>query len=82
MKLFSTSSVNWARVLSVVHSWPSTGTLTYGGFGYNMLGMGMPGMNMLGGFPYGAMGRYYNSFIIDMDTVRVCIMYSNPVCLR
>lgn len=26
----------------------------YGGFGYNMLGMGMPGMNMLGGFPYGA----------------------------
>lgn len=26
----------------------------YAGFGYNMLGMGMPGMNMLGGFPYGA----------------------------
>jgi len=25
----------------------------YGGFGaYNMLGMGIPGMNMLGGFPY------------------------------
>jgi len=26
----------------------------YGGFGYNMLGMGRPGMNMFGGFPYGA----------------------------
>ena len=29
------------------------------GFGYNMLGMGLPGMNMLGGFPYTAqMGNF------------------------
>ena len=30
-----------------------------GGFGYNMLGMGLPSMNMLGGFPYNAqMGNF------------------------
>ncbi|KAK7472188.1 hypothetical protein VKT23_000310 [Stygiomarasmius scandens] len=30
-----------------------SGTPAYGGFGsYNMLGMGIPGMNMMGGFPY------------------------------
>jgi len=30
------------------------GMAPYAGFGYSMLGMGLPGMNMLGGFPYGA----------------------------
>ena len=31
----------------------------YSGFGYNMLGMGLPGMNMLGAFPYtGQMGNF------------------------
>lgn len=30
-----------------------SGTPAYGGFGsYNMIGMGIPGMNMIGGFPY------------------------------
>ncbi|KAF5354409.1 hypothetical protein D9758_010789 [Tetrapyrgos nigripes] len=30
-----------------------SGTPAYGGFGsYNMMGMGIPGMNMVGGFPY------------------------------
>ncbi|THU90673.1 hypothetical protein K435DRAFT_675719 [Dendrothele bispora CBS 962.96] len=30
-----------------------SGTPAYGGFGqYNMLGMGIPGMNVIGGFPY------------------------------
>jgi hypothetical protein len=31
----------------------------YSNFGaYNMLGMGMPGMNMLNGFPYGQMANF------------------------
>jgi len=36
----------------------------YGGFGgYNMLGMGIPGMNMLGGFPYnGQMANFGQNF--------------------
>jgi hypothetical protein len=39
----------------------SNGTSPYLGFGYNMLGMGLPGMGVLGmgGFPYGAqMGNF------------------------
>ncbi|KAG5716505.1 hypothetical protein E4T56_gene20895, partial [Termitomyces sp. T112] len=38
----------------------STNGASYGQFpGYNMLGMGMPGMNMLNGFPYTAqMGQF------------------------
>ncbi|KAG1830189.1 hypothetical protein EV424DRAFT_1470472 [Suillus variegatus] len=41
------------------HAPQSNGVGPYGGFGYNMLGMGLPGMNMLGGFPYGAQAGNY-----------------------
>jgi len=35
----------------------------YGGFGaYNMLGMGIPGMNMLGGFPYNGQMPNFSQF--------------------
>ncbi|OCH83927.1 hypothetical protein OBBRIDRAFT_840095 [Obba rivulosa] len=33
---------------------PANGTSPYGFGGYNMLGMGLPGMGILGGFPYNA----------------------------
>ncbi|KAG2135599.1 hypothetical protein BD769DRAFT_1627056 [Suillus cothurnatus] len=41
------------------HTPQPNGVGPYGGFGYNMLGMGLPGMNMLGGFPYGAQAGNY-----------------------
>jgi hypothetical protein len=61
----------------------------YAGFGYNMLGMGLPGMNMLGGFPYGAQAGNFGQvlqFIIlwhgySPSANLICIMYSNPDCL-
>ncbi|KDQ56313.1 hypothetical protein JAAARDRAFT_132569 [Jaapia argillacea MUCL 33604] len=42
---------------------PSPINGNYGFGGYNMLGMGLPGMGVLGGFPYGAqMGNFAQNF--------------------
>src|SRR6267154_5332480 len=70
------------------HHSPQPNGVPYGGFGYNMLGMGLPGMNMLGGFTYGAQAGNYGQvhpIIVGTDigpsANHICIMCSNPACL-
>lgn len=61
------------------HTPQPNGVGPYGGFGYNMLGMGLPGMNMLGGFPYGAQAGNYgqvHSIIIDIEMSHIANLIS------